>query len=251
VALILTRTQLVLAGSCDSGLVAFDMLYPSGDMRIKGGWTREAQLRALLASPRYALWPASVGLLPLLSMRGAYLRRAHLSRAYLSSLDLRGANLSGAKLDHADLSGADLSGTKLSNADLRGANLHGANLRGANLHGANLCGASLCGASLSGAKLRGARRHATADPAIPGWRVVRGKLSIRKELKEVLAAPFDLKEWIDVVILALDGAWRAGYEPKEIAAALEAKLEKNEKRSWPDWRECGEGKAIEHVREKE
>lgn len=72
---------------------------------------------------------------------------------------------------------------------------------------------------------------------------------IRKELLEVLAKPDDLSEWIDVAILAFDGAWRAGYTPEQIAAALVAKQTKNESRQWPDWRTAEPGKAIEHVRD--
>lgn len=71
---------------------------------------------------------------------------------------------------------------------------------------------------------------------------------IRKELREIEAQPADLSEWIDVVILALDGAWRAGFTPEQIAAALEAKQTKNEGRTWPDWRTHPGDKAIEHVR---
>ncbi|MDA8119290.1 MAG: DUF550 domain-containing protein [Gammaproteobacteria bacterium] len=43
---------------------------------------------------------------------------------------------------------------------------------------------------------------------------------IAKELREIAAHPADLEEWIDVVLLALDGAWRAGYTPEAIASAL-------------------------------
>src|SRR4051812_41518412 len=50
---------------------------------------------------------------------------------------------------------------------------------------------------------------------------------IRKELTEIAASPHDLSEWIDVVLLALDGAWRAGFTPLEIAQALAAKQAKN------------------------
>lgn len=71
---------------------------------------------------------------------------------------------------------------------------------------------------------------------------------IRKELTEIEANPNDLSEWIDVVILAFDGAWRQGYEPQEIVNALGAKQAKNESRQWPDWRSAEPGKAIEHVR---
>lgn len=53
---------------------------------------------------------------------------------------------------------------------------------------------------------------------------------IRKELLEIEAAPRDLEEWIDVIILAIDGAWRAGYTPEDIAAMLEHKQQKNQRR---------------------
>lgn len=74
---------------------------------------------------------------------------------------------------------------------------------------------------------------------------------IRKELREVEANPSDLEEWIDVAMLALDGAWRAGYSPEQVSKALESKLTKNENRNWPDWRTADPDKAIEHVREGE
>lgn len=71
---------------------------------------------------------------------------------------------------------------------------------------------------------------------------------IKKELKEIEAAPGDLEEWIDVIILAIDGAWRAGHKPEFIAAKLVEKHHKNRSRSWPDWRTAEPGKAIEHLR---
>lgn len=74
---------------------------------------------------------------------------------------------------------------------------------------------------------------------------------IRKELKEIEKNPLDLMEWTDIMILALDGAWRAGYTPREIAQALEQKAKINRERKWPDWRTVPEGKAIEHVRDDE
>lgn len=71
---------------------------------------------------------------------------------------------------------------------------------------------------------------------------------IRKELSEIEAAPNDLGEWVDVVILALDGAWRAGHEPQQIIDAIKAKQARNEARVWPDWRTMSADQAIEHVR---
>lgn len=82
----------------------------------------------------------------------------------------------------------------------------------------------------------------------PGQRTAGVIDHIRKELKEIEAAPQDVEEWVDVILLALDGAWRAGFSPEEIAAALKAKQEKNEARQWPDWRKSDPNKAIEHSR---
>ncbi|QDH92497.1 hypothetical protein SEA_DMITRI_55 [Gordonia phage Dmitri] len=71
---------------------------------------------------------------------------------------------------------------------------------------------------------------------------------ITKELVEVREAPDDLSEWVDVIILAFDGAWRSGAEPQEIIDAIIAKQAKNETREWPDWRSQDPNKAIEHDR---
>lgn len=71
---------------------------------------------------------------------------------------------------------------------------------------------------------------------------------IRKELKEIEDDPSDVREWVDVVILALDGAWRAGWQPQEIIDAIKVKQAKNEARTWPDWRTMSADRAIEHDR---
>lgn len=74
---------------------------------------------------------------------------------------------------------------------------------------------------------------------------------ITKELKEVAGAvtPAEkLAEWIDIIILGIDGAWRTGATPAEIAEALTAKQAKNFARVWPDWRTMSEDRAIEHDR---
>jgi hypothetical protein len=82
----------------------------------------------------------------------------------------------------------------------------------------------------------------------PGARTAGVLDHIRKELKEIEAEPTSLEEWIDVAILAFDGAWRAGHTPEKIAAAWLAKQGKNESRKWPDWRTVSPDQAIEHVR---
>jgi hypothetical protein len=71
---------------------------------------------------------------------------------------------------------------------------------------------------------------------------------IRKELREIEDDPDNLEEWIDVALLAFDGAWRAGHSPEQIVAALIAKQTKNEARDWPDWRTVPIDQAIEHTR---
>lgn len=75
---------------------------------------------------------------------------------------------------------------------------------------------------------------------------------ITKELAEIDRAPNDLEEWIDVIILGLDGAWRCGktfdYSPDQIMEMLLAKQQKNFSRTWII---KGEGEPIEHDRSQE
>ena len=82
---------------------------------------------------------------------------------------------------------------------------------------------------------------------------------IAKEIAELKPAPDDglrSKEWVDVVLLGLDGLWRAlaaeGWPwwaiPQKAARMIAAKQGKNEQRDWPDWRTADPNKAIEHVR---
>ncbi len=82
----------------------------------------------------------------------------------------------------------------------------------------------------------------------PGARVDGVTDHIAKELQEVRESGGALAEWVDVIILGLDGAWRSGATPEQIVAAIEAKQTKNEGRKWPDWRTAPAGKAIEHDR---
>lgn len=94
------------------------------------------------------------------------------------------------------------------------------------------------------------RHHAWAERTFgPGDNTLGILDHIRKELVEVERAPRDLEEWIDVIILALDGARRNGASPQDIVDTLIAKQAKNEARKWPDWRTVPPGKAIEHVRD--
>lgn len=69
---------------------------------------------------------------------------------------------------------------------------------------------------------------------------------IEKELAEIRKDPGDLTEWVDVILLALDGASRLGYSGVEIIDAIYRKQSVNYGREWPAPR--GEDEAIEHVR---
>ena len=89
----------------------------------------------------------------------------------------------------------------------------------------------------------------------PGDRVDGVCDHIRKELAEVQADAAagvpTLGEWVDVIILALEGAWRSGATAEQIVSAIAAKQTKNEGRKWPDWRTADPAKAIEHDRSEE
>lgn len=79
---------------------------------------------------------------------------------------------------------------------------------------------------------------------------------IRKELVEVQDSDGSSDEWVDVVILALDGLTRqlvhSGYDTNRAAEVacnmIVGKQSRNEMRDWPDWRTQPSDKAIEHVR---
>lgn len=70
---------------------------------------------------------------------------------------------------------------------------------------------------------------------------------IRDELEEIETDPTDPVEWIDVVLLALDGALRLTSDPVKVASVLRLKLEQNKRRRWPDWRIVSDVKAIKHI----
>lgn len=56
---------------------------------------------------------------------------------------------------------------------------------------------------------------------------------IQCELKEVEAAPDDLMEWVDLLLLALDGAARAGHSSKTVITGIHEKHKINQAREWP------------------
>jgi hypothetical protein len=70
---------------------------------------------------------------------------------------------------------------------------------------------------------------------------------IEKELEEIRSNPTDLAEWVDVIILALDGYWRAGGSPETIETDLRLKQNKNFKRAYPF--PISQDEPSEHIRE--
>lgn len=68
----------------------------------------------------------------------------------------------------------------------------------------------------------------------PGMRTKGITKHIRVECFEIEKEPTCLEEWVDVIILALDGAWRMGATAKEIEAMMFKKQAINiEKRQFP------------------
>ena len=67
----------------------------------------------------------------------------------------------------------------------------------------------------------------------PGMRTEGILKHIAHECDEIREKPGDLLEWIDVIILAIDGAWKAGYSADEIITGLSYKQVVNFNRSWP------------------
>ena len=77
-------------------------------------------------------------------------------------------------------------------------------------------------------------RHIEWSRATFGDGAQAGKLCnhIAKELDEIRSTPTDLTEWVDVIILAIDGAWRAGYTSPQIVDAMLSKQRININRQW-------------------
>ena len=105
----------------------------------------------------------------------------------------------------------------------------------------------------------------------PGTRTSGVTDHIKKEIAEVINGNGDPHEWVDIVILALDGLtrelWANGIRiqpglgqlngdylatASDVSAMacklIEAKQSRNEVRMWPDWRTADPDKAIEHTR---
>lgn len=84
---------------------------------------------------------------------------------------------------------------------------------------------------------------------------------IAKEIEEMRQSGCDSSEWVDLVILSLDGLTRELWAASDYSASADdvaqiavnmflGKQSRNELRDWPDWRTSDPSKAIEHKRGK-
>ena len=83
----------------------------------------------------------------------------------------------------------------------------------------------------------------------PGARTAGVCTHIKKELQEVERAPNDVTEWADIILLAMDGALRAGATGADLIRAVVEKDSANRERTWPDWRTLPADAPIEHTRD--
>jgi len=70
---------------------------------------------------------------------------------------------------------------------------------------------------------------------------------IKEECDEVLLEPYDLTEWVDIIILAIDGYWRHGGKPEDLLKDLHAKADINIARKWNPV--ISEDQPVHHVKE--
>lgn len=73
-----------------------------------------------------------------------------------------------------------------------------------------------------------------------------GFVHVVKPWNELWGDPTDGSDWIDVMLAAIDGAWRTGFTPEQIVSALQEQQLMNESRT--DWRTSDPDKTIEHDR---
>lgn len=81
-----------------------------------------------------------------------------------------------------------------------------------------------------------------------GMRTVGICKHIEKELNEIRENPYSVEEWIDVAILALDGAWRTSVHAESVVEVLFEKLSKIRTRTYP--KPVSDDEPSEHIRER-
>lgn len=71
---------------------------------------------------------------------------------------------------------------------------------------------------------------------------------ISEEMEEVRKNPADTREWVDIILLAMDGAMRNGASGEGLIEAIHAKQNRNFQREWPDWRTQSPAHRIKAVK---
>lgn len=73
-------------------------------------------------------------------------------------------------------------------------------------------------------------------------------LHLAKEAAEAAAAPDDIEEYADCLILVMDAAWRAGWTLRQLMHAVEQKQCDNRHRDWPPPDAQTPDQPVEHRR---
>jgi hypothetical protein len=71
---------------------------------------------------------------------------------------------------------------------------------------------------------------------------------LEKEAREAQAAPDDVEEYADCLLLVFDAARRAGFTIYQLFDVAMLKVEKNKAREWPEWRGADPNVPLEHKR---
>jgi len=73
---------------------------------------------------------------------------------------------------------------------------------------------------------------------------VQSKLEhLLEEVQEILAAPGDIEEYADALMLLFDAARLAGFGLAELVSAMDAKFQVNQRREWRGFRHVKEAHA--------
>lgn len=71
---------------------------------------------------------------------------------------------------------------------------------------------------------------------------------LKKECDEAIAKPTDIKEYADILNLALDAARRAGFTLEQLVTAAHEKVKENKTRKWPALYEQDPNSDVGHVK---
>lgn len=71
---------------------------------------------------------------------------------------------------------------------------------------------------------------------------------ISRQSVDTIARGNPTEEWVDIMILAMDGALRSGSTPYEIAGLLEYKMTVNEAREWPKLEDQVMDEPVHHIK---